>query len=584
MKVLLLLLLVAAFAAAARADDGLVSYDLQDVRDRVYGGKGENITCVVVKAKHAVECDGVEYESEAAETIGAFSKSWFIYAGASLGLVLSAGLFSGLTMGLMSLDLMNLEILSRSGTDKEQRHARKIIPVVKRHHLLLVTLLLANAGAMEALPLMLDKLVSPAVAIVLSVTLVLVFGEVLPQAICSRYGLAIGANMAWMVKILMLLLLPIAWPIAKLLDLVLGTGHATFFRRSELKELVTMHGLTPEEVDVIRGAIDLQGKIVGDAMTPLDDVFMLDINGVLDEAMMVRIMSHGHSRVPLFEGTRANVVAILLVKTLVDVDANKRPRLRDLHAREARFTTSSTPMYAMMEDMKSGGSHLYVVADDPSKALGIITLEDVVEELLGYEIYDETDQSQETQRVNTIMAIASMVRRVNTQPLTGLGDDDDAPPLARAQTLAAINSDASQGIYSTAPQTGMHRHNTSVGIFTKRHGTLVDDSPRTMSPYSTVSSSNDLTRHSSAGGSSLKRQSTLLYDETDANSLDDEALQATHVDDIDFDDDDDDDDGDGGGDTEPEDGGGSSRLYASASDAGRDSTSDLKKSLLKNAM
>ena len=68
----------------------------------------------------------------------------------------------------------------------------------------------------------------------------------------------------------------------------------------------------------------------------------------------------------------------------------------------------------------------------------------------------------------------------------------------------------------------------------------------------------------------------------DANSLDDEALQATHVDDIDFDDDDDDnDDSDGSGDTEPEDGGGSNGLYTSASDAG---TSDLKKSLLKNAM
>ncbi len=60
-----------------------------------------------------------------------------------------AGLMSGLTLGLMSLDSVDLEVLKRSGTELEKKHAERIIPVVKNQHLLLVTLLLCNAAAME---------------------------------------------------------------------------------------------------------------------------------------------------------------------------------------------------------------------------------------------------------------------------------------------------------------------------------------------------------------------------------------------------------------------------------------------------
>lgn len=84
---------------------------------------------------------------------------------------------SGLTIGLMSLDLMNLHILEQSGTEKQRRYAARIIPVVTRHHWVLVTLLLSNAAAMEALPLFLDRLAGPVAAVIISVTGVLFFGE-----------------------------------------------------------------------------------------------------------------------------------------------------------------------------------------------------------------------------------------------------------------------------------------------------------------------------------------------------------------------------------------------------------------------
>jgi len=109
-----------------------------------------------------------------------------LFMAISVGLVVSAGLMSGLTLGLMSMDLVELEVLKRSGTAKEQKYASVIMPIVSNQHFLLVTLLLCNAMAMEALPLFLDRLADPVTAILISVTAVLVFGEVLPQAVCSR--------------------------------------------------------------------------------------------------------------------------------------------------------------------------------------------------------------------------------------------------------------------------------------------------------------------------------------------------------------------------------------------------------------
>lgn len=91
-------------------------------------------------------------------------------------------------MGLMSMDTLNLEVLMKSGTSKQKAYAARILPLVKRHHLLLVTLLLANAAAMETLPIFLNKLVPEWIAIIVSVTLVLFFGEVIPQGTLCIHG------------------------------------------------------------------------------------------------------------------------------------------------------------------------------------------------------------------------------------------------------------------------------------------------------------------------------------------------------------------------------------------------------------
>ncbi|XP_050235929.1 putative DUF21 domain-containing protein At1g03270 isoform X2 [Mercurialis annua] len=253
---------------------------------------------------------------------------WFVFAGVSCFLVLFAGIMSGLTLGLMSLGLVELEILQRSGTSTEKKQAAVILPVVQKQHQLLVTLLLCNACAMEALPIYLDKIFHPFVAVLLSVTFVLAFGEIIPQSICSRYGLAVGANFVWLVRILMVICYPIAYPIGKVLDVSLGHSDA-LFRRAQLKALVSIHGqeagkggeLTHDETTIISGALDLTLKTAEEAMTPIESTFSLDVNSKLDWEAIGKILARGHSRVPVYSGSAKNIIGLLLVKSMLTVRA-----------------------------------------------------------------------------------------------------------------------------------------------------------------------------------------------------------------------------------------------------------------------
>jgi metal transporter CNNM len=118
-----------------------------------------------------------------------------------------------------------------------------------------------------------------------------IFGEIIPQSICVRHGLPIGAWMSPLVLILMYVLAPVAWPTAKLLDKLLGEDHGTTYKKAGLKTLVTLHKtlgsageqLNSDEVTIISAVLDLKAKSVGSIMTPMGDVFTMSADAVLDE-------------------------------------------------------------------------------------------------------------------------------------------------------------------------------------------------------------------------------------------------------------------------------------------------------------
>ncbi|KAB5516861.1 hypothetical protein DKX38_027509 [Salix brachista] len=304
-----------------------------------------------------------------------------------MALVCFAGLMSGLTLGLMSLSVVDLEILIKAGHPQERKNAEKILPIVKNQHLLLCTLLIGNAMAMEALPIFIDALLPAWGAILISVTLILAFGEIIPQAVCSRYGLSIGAKLSIVVRFIVIVLFPLAYPISKLLDWILGEKHSALLRRAELKTLVDMHGneagkggeLTHDETTIIAGALDLTQKTAKDAMTPISEIFSLDINTKLDEytrlvspKTMGLIIRKGHSRVPIYTGTPTNIIGLILVKNLIKCRPEDETPIRDLSIRRIPRVPDLLPLYDIMNQFQKGHSHMAVVVmskDDASETV-----------------------------------------------------------------------------------------------------------------------------------------------------------------------------------------------------------------------
>ncbi|KAH9664056.1 DUF21 domain-containing protein [Citrus sinensis] len=367
-----------------------------------------------------------EYRYECCET-GFFTRVVVVTL-----LVLFAGLMSGLTLGLMSMSLVDLEVLANSGTPSDRKHASKILPVVRRQHLLLCTLLFCNAAAMEALPIFLDSLVPAWGAIVISVTLILSFGEIIPQAVCARYGLAIGAKVAPFVQILVRICFPIAFPVSKLLDLLLGKGNEALFRRAELKTLVDLHGneagkggeLTRDETTIITGALELSEKTARDAMTPASETFAIDVKNLLtihpeDEVpvknVSIRRIPRVSETMPLYdilnEFQKGHSHMAVVVRHQNDREQPHVPiehstdekclktkrslKKRNRLSHDANLHRGASTSKNWSRDFHSEVLH---ITDDPQRmengeweAVGIITLEDVIEELLQEEIYDETD-------------------------------------------------------------------------------------------------------------------------------------------------------------------------------------------------
>lgn len=156
--------------------------------------------------------------------------------------IICAALAAGLTMGVVSLDPLDLRVKMRTGSPREKKWAARLLPLVDRepHHQVLVTLLLLNSCANEALPLFLDSLVPSWAAILISVTAVLIFGEILPSALFTGpKKLQIAAAFAPIVRCFLVLLSPIAYPMSVLLDRLLHEESKPTSRQEVLSAVRT---------------------------------------------------------------------------------------------------------------------------------------------------------------------------------------------------------------------------------------------------------------------------------------------------------------------------------------------------------
>ncbi|KAH8920535.1 DUF21-domain-containing protein [Atractiella rhizophila] len=313
------------------------------------------------------------------------------------------GVFAGLTLGLMGLDQTNLKVLSQAAEGKERTQAVKVLKLLEKgRHWVLVVLLLSNVIVNESLPIFLDSILGGGIAaIAISTTMIVIFGEIIPQSVSVRYGLSIGSKAAPFVLILMYITAPISWPIAKLLDWILGHDEGTTYKKAELKTFVSLHGnigdesLNEDEITIIGSVLELAEKSVDKIMTPIADCYTLGADDILDEETVTEILSQGYSRVPIHEaGHPENFIGMLLIKQLITYDPEDARPVKSFKISSLPETEPSVSCLDALNFFQTGKSHMLLVSKNPGEdggALGIVSLEDVIEEMIGEEIVDETD-------------------------------------------------------------------------------------------------------------------------------------------------------------------------------------------------
>lgn len=117
-----------------------------------------------------------------------------------------SGLFSGLNLGLLSLDPTELAIVASVGASKEKKYAKNIIPLRKQGNFLLCSLVIGNTLVNSTLTILLDDLTSGLYAVIFSTVGIVLFGEIIPQALCNRFGLAIGSATRYITMVIILLI------------------------------------------------------------------------------------------------------------------------------------------------------------------------------------------------------------------------------------------------------------------------------------------------------------------------------------------------------------------------------------------
>jgi len=285
-------------------------------------------------------------------------------------LMVLSGLFSGLNLGLMSLDINSLKIILESGTESQRKNAKTIYPVRKHGNYLLCTLLLGNVLVNSTFSILLGDLTNGVIAIIGSTLAIVIFGEIIPQAICSRYGLWVGAKTIWLTYLFMVVTFPISFPLSKILDFILGEELGSIYNRDQLLHLLKVTGdktdLEIDEVNIMTGALEFKKKTVAHVMTKISDVFCLEVNTFLDFKTIKQIYESGFSRIPVYEGNKNTMVGVLFLRDLAFIDPEDGVSLisvLNFHKREVYSVYTDQRLDQTLEDFAAGKCHLGIVIE-----------------------------------------------------------------------------------------------------------------------------------------------------------------------------------------------------------------------------
>ena len=240
------------------------------------------------------------------------------------------------------------------------------------------------------------------VAALLFTVIIIIVGEFLPKAIGKKFNYSLALAFAYPVRIFTYIFFIFTWPFSRLFKLI-----ARIFKRNVkedpdiseevldemIDEIEEAGELEKDEAEIVRGAVDLLDIQAYEIMTPRVDVYFIDIDDPLEEILSKEELLD-YSRIPVYKDSRDNIIGILSVKLLSKKLLNKE----EINIEELMYQPLVIPrsyqVINLLDDFKKEKVHIAIVKDEYGGTEGIITMEDILEEIVG-DIFDETDEITE---------------------------------------------------------------------------------------------------------------------------------------------------------------------------------------------
>lgn len=317
--------------------------------------------------------------------------------------IVMSAYFSATETAFSTLNKTRIKALA----DKGSKRAQKVLKIADDFDGMLSTILIGNnivnilSASLATILFVhwIDDKSGPTVSTVVMTIVVLIFGEISPKSIAKEHPEQFAIFSSRLLSFFMIILKPInfifrQWK--KLLSLIFKTRKEESMTEEELmtiiKEAEQVGDLDKDEGQIIKSAIEFNDLEVGDILTPRMDVTAIDINMPVNEISKIFIET-GYSRLPVYEGDFDVIIGVLYYKDFYIMHQTNTKEVKDI-LKPVIFATKNQKIHDLMKEFQNEQLHFAVIIDEFSSVLGIVTLEDVIESIVG-EIWDEHDQKED---------------------------------------------------------------------------------------------------------------------------------------------------------------------------------------------
>jgi len=343
-----------------------------------------------------------------------------ILIGSIVGLVILSAFFSGSETSLTSASKPRMHNLAKSG----KKNAKIFEDLFRDKELLICTILFANnlvnvlASAL-ATKILIELTNTDGIfyATIIMTLMILVFGELIPKTLALSKADNYALKISPFIRLLVILLYPLTFTlnfIVYILLKIVGVNYSNFKkekisekREEELRGAIDLHGedSSRDEKNMLKSILDLDEITVGSIMIPRKDIFSLPVKITYND-LLEQLENSPHSRIPIWEKNPENIIGVFHVRRLISYknSDSKKFNIKSL-CQKPWFIPESTKLDNQLMEFKKRKEHFSIVVDEYGEFLGIVTLEDIIEEIVG-DIDDEQDMLKTSKKVTGIKPLS----------------------------------------------------------------------------------------------------------------------------------------------------------------------------------